>query len=1099
MTTPSPPPSQPFGRAALSIGALLLLFVAVPVGLVGAARSRLGEANPFSRLQPPWRWQLDEVRDALTQPLRDDAIVNVLIRASLVVIWIALIVIAITIVAETVHMVRHRGLPAPHVRGLGWAQGIGRWVAIGLVAVLPLQSFGSTAAAHAEDLGPAATAQRLGVDRGSSVAPSDAHAGDPAELARPDLPDWNHTGAEARDAPAGTHVVGRGESIYAIAAEYAAGDDASTIALANEILDRNLDNEMNDGQRFTNPALIQPGWVLELPPGVGVPATSLADVTDAPDMNIDDDPTPVRGIPRLDVDPSADGDDEDASEANGHVAYMVVEGDTLSGIAGDHRGGADEWPAIWEENRGTDMGDGRTFDDPNLIVPGWELDIPQPATAPETEPEPAGDEAAPSEPTPVDRDDPVDPGSHQAPPPRTEHADRSRADATPSADEASPPTTTSDSEWAPASTTQTTNSPTTPESTASTSSVPVSGGNGEAGGRATPEADAPRAPSPIRIEHAALLAAGILTLVGVRRRRALRSALPHSRIPPPPPDVAATARRLRTIEPGERAARIDVGIRAAAHRLAETGTQIGSVRVAKDGELTLRLTGDGSLDAPWTGSGRTWTLPAAVPIEMVSEDARQVGQPCLALVTVGVDTDGRDVLVDLEAAGLTTVEAGADQADEVVRAIGSGLATSLDSEVVHLVVASLGAQCLFDHPNARHVDSVDGAIATAASLVGTTLGHERSSFDLRTHRTGGEMWEPAVALFAASDHALDHDIDPRPGRGLAHVAACAPLGDAAHHAAGARIVGHADRWVLDAFGEEIDFAPIGITAAEVTDVAEMLDDATRPIGTQPSLPLDIGGAVAEPLRPLHHDIVVGLMGPVTVTTADGEPGVFERSKTVELIAWLATHRERATRSAARTALWELDVRDATFANVVSEARRALGRLVAPPGGEEWLARTLNESLPLHDRVVTDTDLIAQRVEHARLAPPAHAIDVLRPAVEMIRGLPFSGTSYLWPDADGLTSSYVLLATTASAELAGHALSIGDTDLVFWATGQGLKVLPGHEELVGLRMRAHARAGDLAGVRQEWESYERVITADAWSDGDPAPKLLDLRRELLTAT
>ena len=59
------------------------------------------------------------------------------------------------------------------------------------------------------------------------------------------------------------------------------------------------------------------------------------------------------------------------------------------------------------------------------------------------------------------------------------------------------------------------------------------------------------------------------------------------------------------------------------------------------------------------------------------------------------------------------------------------------------------------------------------------------------------------------------------------------------------------------------------------------------------------------------------------------------------------------------------------------------------------------------------------------------------------------------------------------------------------------MLPGHEELIALRMRAHARTGDLAAVRQEWESYERVVVGDAWSDGEPAPKLLALRRELLT--
>jgi len=243
--------------------------------------------------------------------------------------------------------------------------------------------------------------------------------------------------------------------------------------------------------------------------------------------------------------------------------------------------------------------------------------------------------------------------------------------------------------------------------------------------------------------------------------------------------------------------------------------------------------------------------------------------------------------------------------------------------------------------------------------------------------------------------------------------------------------------------------------------------------------------------------VVGLLGEVRVADAAGNLGTFERSKTVELIAWMSTHRERSTRTAARTALWELDVRDATFANVVSEARRALARLVAPADGEEWVARTLNEQLPLHDLVVTDAELLQQRLAAARLQPPGQAIETLRPAVDLIRGIPFAGSSYLWPDAEGITSSLVLLAISAAAELAGHSLSVGDIDTVFWATGRGLTVLPGHEELIALRMQAHARAGDLAGVRQEWESYERVIVADTWSDGEPAPKLLELRRELLS--
>ena len=58
------------------------------------------------------------------------------------------------------------------------------------------------------------------------------------------------------------------------------------------------------------------------------------------------------------------------------------------------------------------------------------------------------------------------------------------------------------------------------------------------------------------------------------------------------------------------------------------------------------------------------------------------------------------------------------------------------------------------------------------------------------------------------------------------------------------------------------------------------------------------------------------------------------------------------------------------------------------------------------------------------------------------------------------------------------------------------MLPAHEDMIAVRMRAYAKIGDRAGVRHEWESYERAITADPWSDGEPSPKMLDLRRELL---
>jgi hypothetical protein len=196
-------------------------------------------------------------------------------------------------------------------------------------------------------------------------------------------------------------------------------------------------------------------------------------------------------------------------------------------------------------------------------------------------------------------------------------------------------------------------------------------------------------------------------------------------------------------------------------------------------------------------------------------------------------------------------------------------------------------------------------------------------------------------------------------------------------------------------------------------------------------------------------------------------------------------------------LWDAAITAATFSNVVSDARRSMARVVPPPADSEWLARTLTDEMSLHALVVTDADLLALRVEAARRLPSFEAIEVLRPGLELVAGLPFESSNFMWPDAEGHTSALVLLATDAATELAAHYLALGDIDGVFWSTGQGLKVLSGHEELIAMRMRAHAARGDRSGVRHEWESYERALAADPWSAADPSPKLAALRAELLT--
>ena len=377
----------------------------------------------------------------------------------------------------------------------------------------------------------------------------------------------------------------------------------------------------------------------------------------------------------------------------------------------------------------------------------------------------------------------------------------------------------------------------------------------------------------------------------------------------------------------------------------------------------------------------------------------------------------------------------------------------------------------------RGVDclNVASALHEARLLTSYATTNPTSTFTLRAQGTAGESWEPAVVIAA-----VGHDDVAVPCRGVG-MALSGVDGEYRLEFDGR---GH----VLHPLGVRV--LPVGLDRNVLRTLRSLVEEADLP------LPFEPPTVNHTPFDEPEWTLMVRVLGQVEVVSCDGEAVVFERSKGLELAVWLSQHRERSTRTAARTALWDLEVRSATFANVVSDARRAMARVAEPPHGEEWIARTLTEDLPLHSGVVTDAELLAARVVAARSCSHLQAISVLRPGLELITGLPFSGTNYLWTDAEGHTSSLVLLATGAAIELAHRYLAVGDVDGVFWATGQGLKVLSGHEELIALRMRAHAQRGDLAGVRHEWESYERALAADPWAAAEPAPKLVALRRELL---
>ena len=155
---------------------------------------------------------------------------------------------------------------------------------------------------------------------------------------------------------------------------------------------------------------------------------------------------------------------------------------------------------------------------------------------------------------------------------------------------------------------------------------------------------------------------------------------------------------------------------------------------------------------------------------------------------------------------------------------------------------------------------------------------------------------------------------------------------------------------------------------------------------------------------------------------------------------------------------------------------------------------LTDALPLAG-VVTDIDVLKKCLDHARRWPDDDGIETLRFGLALVRGTPFSGATYTWNDATGLSTDAAMLVVRSATLLAEMCVDAGDDEGVYWATAQGLLALPGHESLIALRLRAHARRGDRAGLATEWRSYLRFLANDPWSNAQPSPDMLRVWEEV----
>ncbi|MFD9672961.1 LysM peptidoglycan-binding domain-containing protein [Streptomyces sp. NPDC059981] len=407
----------------------------------------------------------------------------------------------------------------------------------------------------------------------------------------------------------------------------------------------------------------------------------------------------------------------DAKPAAAEETHVVKTDENLWGIAGQH-GDPEDWPKIFEANKGKPLPAGSTFDNPDLIVPGQELTLPAtatPAPAPDTRP-------APDTKTP----------------PKPDTAKDTPAPAKPTTP-------------APAASTP---------NTAPTTAAPAPALDGQKAD-STQQAQDDEALAPAAVwMGAGALAAALLGTLATRRILQQRRRRPGRRIPMPTGSAAATEQGLRSAQHPTGFDLLDAALRTLALNLAAAERELPVVTavVLHEQKVELHLDQDTAPMKPFSGTaGRTdlWTCPASSP-DLADRDALQgADAPYPALVSLGWDGAGRLVLVDLEHVGVLHLDGDADHARHVLQAIAVELATT--PLPGHLEITALADTAAgLDEAAPERVARTDTLSEAVAELTSHTADQRRALAALgaptlraaRLREDAGGSWTPHILLAA---------------------------------------------------------------------------------------------------------------------------------------------------------------------------------------------------------------------------------------------------------------------------------------------------------------------------------------------------------------
>ncbi len=731
----------------------------------------------------------------------------------------------------------------------------------------------------------------------------------------------------------------------------------------------------------------------------------------------------------------------------------VQSGDTLWGLAAQHLNDPERWVDIFDSNQDI-------IQDPEVIVPGWQLELPALESKPTL--------AAPPAQSPPEKVD-TDPNKAQ---PLSERAVEEPIHFQPL--------------------------PKKIDSAALVSAYATSRPTVVA---SVPPESADRQSSPSKEAMFAVGGLGVfassLGWVLARLRRTQRRRLPNGRMPVPPSLGAIQLdQQLQSASDPDAALFLDASLRIMSSRTDDSAPpSIIGVTLDSNGVSILLSS---PIEAPpgfHVGEdGMTWSLPRDVGMEQLLAEADGVPAPLPTLATVG-KASGKEFLLNLEHTAALSLEGSLDETTGFCSALATQLASSHLADELTVLCVGFGQELAV-------MERVD-YVPDVASAIERIRIHQRQNRALLGspspadgNRVGdkGEFSHPMVTLVP---HRLSQEDAPE------LLEACDSfVSVVAHGLDDASWVGqfNEDGLLLQPIGLLLEAH--GLPDAAINAFAELAYSAKDTEGVDlivPPIPRLIEvKRDASRIDPLDVNIEVRVLGTVDVFGA-AQP--FTSRRALDLVTYLAFHPEGADRDQLRTRIWPSDEppSESTLANTVSRARKALG---PNEDGDLYLPRVSPKGIyRLREGVGTDVGRFEALIAAGRNDAGERGREQLQSALDLVRGTPFTGGAgdmFRWADF-GLRTQIDCLVDTAAHDLAERCLEVGDTDGAKGAVLTSLQLVGVCEQCYRLRLMAAAE--NPTEVRQIMAELVRLLKRESnqpESDDLIGPDLLELYEQLMSS-